>query len=182
MGENSEVISKLTQQVPSRGTELDQQCAVVFECVIQLVMAANKNLKHQFIAIAANAIHSVGEISKRVELVLHAHAPNTHLTAATRAALPFTQQLVRQKLRQLNEKLTIEHPRRLMVKTRLSIGAWPPTNSVSEMVEAAAALAITTRKLVEIANILGHYPLLDRKIALNVGGAAWCLAWVSRGT
>ncbi len=37
------------------------------------------------------------------------------------------------------------------------------------MVDAAAALAITTRKLVEVANILGHYPLLDKTIALNVG-------------
>ena len=52
---------------PSRGTILDSQCVTVYSCAIQLMMAANKNVKHQYVIISAKAIHYSSEIILTVE-------------------------------------------------------------------------------------------------------------------
>ncbi|KAJ3086621.1 hypothetical protein HK102_012820 [Quaeritorhiza haematococci] len=67
IGSHPEVILDLTDRLPKRGTELDLLCLTVFRCVIQLVLAANRNIKHQYIAISAKAIHHSGEIIRAVE-------------------------------------------------------------------------------------------------------------------
>ncbi|KAL5037234.1 hypothetical protein RTP6_004701 [Batrachochytrium dendrobatidis] len=69
IGNNSSSVLTLAEQMPDRGTELDGLWIAVFQCVVQLVIAANKNIKHQYIAISAKAIHCSSEIIRAIEMI-----------------------------------------------------------------------------------------------------------------
>ncbi|KAJ1338899.1 hypothetical protein BSLG_006536 [Batrachochytrium salamandrivorans] len=69
IGSNSGMVMTLAEQMPDRGTELDGLWIAVFQCVVQLVMAANKNIKHHYIAISAKAIHCSSEIIRAIEMI-----------------------------------------------------------------------------------------------------------------
>ncbi|KAI8924506.1 hypothetical protein BC831DRAFT_300150 [Entophlyctis helioformis] len=69
IGNNSDMVMALAEHMPDRGTELDGLWIAVFQCVVQLVMAANKNIKHHYIAISAKAIHCASEIIRAIEMI-----------------------------------------------------------------------------------------------------------------
>ena len=69
IGGNSEQVLSLANQMPEKGTYLDGLWISVFQCVVQLIMAANKNIKHHYVSIAAKAEHFASEIVRAVESI-----------------------------------------------------------------------------------------------------------------
>lgn len=57
----------LNEYFASKGTEIDALCLVVCQCSIQLVVAANKNVKNNYVVISAKAIHFASEISRKID-------------------------------------------------------------------------------------------------------------------
>ena len=127
----------------------------VFQCVIQLVMAANKNIKQHYIAISAKVNHCASEIVRHIEIA-------DRKASAFSSKEGFCETAVKAKIRDYCKIITNDFPKQLMVATRMAIGVWPAPNAVSEMIKEAASLASSCRELTLIANTLGYFPLLDK--------------------
>jgi ankyrin repeat protein len=161
IGNNSDSIMVLAEQLPSHGTELDGLWISLFQCVVQLIMAANKNIKHHYVAISAKAVHSSAEIVRAIE-----NCEKKAIVNGIRFE-SFCDTLVKQKIRDLSKTILSEFPKQLMISTRLAIGVWPPPNAVSEMIKEAANLASICRELVLLANTLGAFPISDKKFDIS---------------
>lgn len=155
IGNNSEVVLSLAEQMPDHGTELDGLWNDVFQCVVQLVIAANKNIKHHFIAIAAKAIHCSAEIVRAIE------------QGDKRGVGAFCETSVRLRVKELNKMISTEAPRQVMLATRMAIGVWPPQDAVSNMIKEASALASSCRELVLLANTLGTFSISEKKFEVS---------------
>nr|KAJ3420229.1 hypothetical protein HK105_005931 [Polyrhizophydium stewartii] len=195
IGNNSDMVMALAEQMPERGTELDVLWIAVFQCVVQLVMAANKNIKHHYIAISAKAIHCSSEIIRTIEVIdkvssvtagVKASAASSAGSGSSTAAAGgaaggsnvsassagsdlsmFSQTPVRARMRELSRIISNEFPKQLMLSTRMAIGVWPPPDAVAEMIREAASLAASCRELVLLANTLGPYPILDKNLEVS---------------
>lgn len=162
IGNNSESVLALAEQMPDSGTELDALWVSVFQCVVQLVMAANKNIKHHYITIAAKANHCASEIVRAIEQVdkkTHSNGIKVEI---------FCDTLVRQKMRECSKIIINDFPKQLMIATRMAIGVWPAPNAVSNMIQEASSLAAACRELVLLGNTLGHFPKSDKKFEISV--------------
>ena len=146
---------QLSEHIPINGTELDELWIAVFQCVIQLIMAANKNIKQHYIAISAKINHCASEIVRHIEV------------ADRKASLPISKEnyfdtAVKAKVRDYCKIITNDFPKQLMVATRMAIGVWPAPNAVSEMIKEAASLATSCKELTQLGNTLGFFPLLKK--------------------
>lgn len=160
IGTHSDVIMLLSEQMPNNGTELDELWVAVFQCVIQLVMAANKNIKQHYITISAKVNHCASDIVRHIE------------SAERRAGALYSKEgfydtAVKIKVRDYCKIITTDFPKQLMVATRMAIGVWPAPNAVSEMIKEAASLASSCRELTLLANTLGYFPLLDKTFDIS---------------
>ncbi|KAJ3417139.1 hypothetical protein HDV05_006998 [Chytridiales sp. JEL 0842] len=179
MGSNPEMIIDLTDQLPERGTELDSLCIQVFKCVFQLAMAANKNIKHHYVIIAAKAIHHSREIILAIENMEKtignfkgSHLPVTpHYSAQLSNRLNdgslFANSEIRKRLKTKSKLLNGECFEELTFTTKIACGVWPPANAVADMIRSAASLAKASRELVDLANTLGFYPILDKVLEIQ---------------
>ncbi|KAJ3254360.1 hypothetical protein HK103_007242 [Boothiomyces macroporosus] len=161
MGNNADEVLALAEHMPDHGTELDGLWIEVFQCIVQLVMAANKNIKHHYIAIAAKTIHCSAEIVRAIE--------NIDKKAIGFGTKPesFCDTAVKAKIKELSRIISSEFPKQLMLSTRMAIGVWPPPDAVSEMIREAASLATHCRELVLLANTLGFFVKSDKKFEVN---------------
>lgn len=173
LGANPELVVDLTERLPETGTELDRLYIVVFQCIVQLVMAANNNIKHQYILISAKAIHHAGEIVRAVETIQHTR-PSTTSTAPTntsaakdKAALLFKSP-IDGKFAELADVINVEMPKQLMLATKIAVGVWPPPHAQSEMIKSAANLARACKTLTDLGNTTGFYPVLDKPLEVSV--------------
>jgi ankyrin repeat protein len=157
IGNNSDIIMSLAEHLPDHGTELDELWISLFQCVVQLMMAANKNIKHHYVAIAAKAVHCSAEIVRAIE-----NCEKKAIVNGIRFE-SFCDTLVKQKIKELSKIILSEFPKQLMLSTRLAIGVWPPPNSVSEMIKEAASLATICRELALLANTLGAFTITNKK-------------------
>ncbi|RKO90563.1 hypothetical protein BDK51DRAFT_46509 [Blyttiomyces helicus] len=185
IGYNPELILDLTDRLPERGTELDRLCFTVFQCVIQLVIAANRNLKHQFIAIAAKEIHHADEIVRAVEATERAPLRSgagagvalspLSATSPTKGRGPpdptawsfFAATPVRNRIRELVKVINVDLLKQLMPTTRIAIGVWPPPSALSDMIKSAADVARACREVADLVNMIGYYPILDAPLEVN---------------
>ena len=152
----------LADKIPTTGTELDELWIAVFQCVIQLVISANKNIKQHYIAISAKANHSAAEIVRAIEQAVKKQVNGS-------GGLPVGKDsLVRAKIRDLCRAITIDFPKQLITSTRMAIGVWPPPNAVSEMILEASSLASSCKELVSLGNSLGYFPILDKVFDVSV--------------
>ncbi|KAJ3146045.1 hypothetical protein HDU86_000544 [Geranomyces michiganensis] len=193
-GANPEVVAELTEQIPSRGTELDALWVAVFQHVIQLLIAANQNKKAHFIIISAKAIHNAGEIIRAIEIaekqalmqsapgvvasssvMLKPPSPSSINASSAATMFPalyvphpeqnlFNGTIVRARMRELSKLVKNELPKQLMLTTRIAIGVWPPQHAMSDMIKAATDLARTCRELTDVANLSGMFHLVDRSL------------------
>ena len=157
IGSNSSQIMKLAEHMPEKGTELDVLWINVFQCVLQLVMAANKNIKHHYIAISAKANHEAAEIIRALEMN-EKHISNTIIANSP----------IRNVMKDLSNLITVEYPKKLMLATRMAIGVWPPPDAVANMIKEAAGLASTCKDFVQLANTLGSFPVLEKTLEISV--------------
>ncbi|KAJ3168966.1 hypothetical protein HDU88_001293 [Geranomyces variabilis] len=193
IGANPEVVAELTEQIPSRGTDLDALWVAVFQHVIQLLIAANQNKKAHFIIISAKAIHNAGEIIRAIEtaekqalmqgtagiasssVMLKPASPSSTNASSAATMFPalyvphpeqnlFNGTKVRARMRELSKLVKNELPKQLMLTTRIAIGVWPPQHAMSDMIKAATDLARTCRELTDIANLSGMFHLVDRSL------------------
>ena len=151
---------QLSEHIPINGTELDELWIAVFQCVIQLIMAANKNIKQHYIAISAKINHCASEIVRHIEI------------ADRKASLPISKEnyfdtAVKAKVRDYCKIITNDFPKQLMVATRMAIGVWPAPNAVSEMIKEAASLATSCKELTQLGNTLGFFPLLKKTFDIS---------------
>jgi hypothetical protein len=173
------MIIDLTDHLPERGTELDSLCAQVFKCVFQLVMAANKNIKHHYVIIAAKAIHHSREIILAVEnmekaigstkgccLPITPHYSSQFSNKLSDGSL-FSNSEVRKRIKAKTKALNSENYEELTFATKIACGIWPPATAVADMIRSAAALAKSSRELVDLANTLGFYPILDKILEIQ---------------
>jgi hypothetical protein len=144
----------LVEQIPNCGTKLDNLWIEVFQCVVQLTMAANKNIKHHYIAISAKVIHCSAEIVRKIE------------TAETK--FTFCDTAVKTKIRSLGKIICADYPKLLMLSTRMAIGVWPHPDAVSDMIKEAASLAATCREIVLLANTLGFFTFSPETLDISV--------------
>ena len=126
----------------------------MFQSLVQLIMAANKNIKHYYIAISAKIIHCSAEIVRCVEV------------AESKLTKSFDT-LVRVKIRELSKSVATIFPKQLMLSTRMSIGVWPPPDAVSQMINEAASIVTVCKELAGLTNSLGIFPLLDKPIEVS---------------
>jgi hypothetical protein len=154
---NFEFILTLSEQIPQCGTKLDKLWIEVFQCVVQLIMAANKNIKHHYIAISAKLIHCSAEIVRQIDTA-----------EAKLKREPFCDTLIRTKIRKLGKIIFTEFPKQLMLSTRMAIGVWPPPDALSQMIKEAARLASTCRELVLLANTLGYFTFSTEILEISV--------------
>ncbi|KAI8902868.1 ras guanine nucleotide exchange factor domain-containing protein [Globomyces pollinis-pini] len=155
IGSNSDAIMALAEQMPDYGTELDGLWLEVFQCVVQLVMAANRNIKHHYIAISAKANHCAAEIVRAIE---QSEKSSTNSIFDTS---------VKKKIKEWSKIIITDFPKQLMISTRMAIGVWPPPDAVTDMIKEAASLASSSRELVLLANTLGTFPMLDKKFEVS---------------
>jgi hypothetical protein len=141
----------------NHGTVLDQLWIAVFQCVIQLLLATNKNIKHQYIAISAKVIHSAAEIVRLIE----------YETKESRLDI-FMNSPVKLKIKELSHICSSEFPKKLMMSTRMAIGVWPPPEAIPDMIREASNLAVACKDLVLVANTLGYFPVLDIFFEINI--------------
>ncbi|KAJ3300427.1 hypothetical protein HK104_000485 [Borealophlyctis nickersoniae] len=175
IGQNPGLVMELTEHVPDSGTELDSLWLAVFRCVLQLVMAANKNMKRQCVFISAKAIHHAGEIVRAVESMRR--LPASPLASANKpvglAGLKGDSPFcfggpIAGKLAELAKTINMDLSKQLLTTTKLAIGVWPPPQAQSEMIKSAANLARACRTLADLANTTGFFPLLEKPMELNV--------------
>ncbi|KAJ1544399.1 hypothetical protein HK096_007594, partial [Nowakowskiella sp. JEL0078] len=174
---SSDVLS-LSEQLPSRGTQLDDLCMSVFKSVMQLILAANKNFKPHYIAISAKAIHYSEEILREIEVMeRHMNVAKDILEGKEQPDNTFAEEWdnsfllnspIREKIVECSRELNTEHCRQLLVNTRIAVGVWPPVNSISEMIKAAAAVAKSCRQLTYLGNSFGYFPVLDKTLSFEV--------------
>ncbi|KAI8810741.1 ras guanine nucleotide exchange factor domain-containing protein [Cladochytrium replicatum] len=93
IGNNPDIL-ELTDQIPSSGTELDEICVSVFECVVQLMLAANKNVKHQYVTIAAKAVHHTTDLLRAIEVLEKSAGKPLTIAATPASALSTTSTLM----------------------------------------------------------------------------------------
>ncbi|KAJ3291929.1 hypothetical protein HDU76_007215, partial [Blyttiomyces sp. JEL0837] len=179
METNPEMVIDLTDQFPSRGTELDHLCVQVFKCVLQLVLAANSNVKHHYVVIAAKAINYSQEIiaaidimDKNVGSTQSAMSPvSPQYSASSSNKLGegslFASCEVRKRIKARAKVLNTDYNEELTFATKIACGIWPPANAVADMIRSAAALAKACRELVDLANIFGYYPIIDKPLELK---------------
>ena len=144
----------LAEHLSDRGSELDFQWMTVFTCVVQLIMAANRNNKEQFITISAKAIHGSAEIVR----VVNVGVGKVGLFEGSR---------IRGRIRELETVIVNVAPKKFMMSTRMSIGVWPPPDAISDMIKEAASLAGVCRELVLLGNSTGYFPVLETVIDLS---------------
>ncbi|KAJ3274260.1 hypothetical protein HDV01_003333 [Terramyces sp. JEL0728] len=161
MGNNADEVLALAEHMPDHGTELDGLWIEVFQCIVQMVMAANKNIKHHYIAIAAKTIHCSAEIVRAIE-----NMDKKTIGFGTKPET-FCDTAVKSKIKELSRIISSEFPKQLMLSTRMAIGVWPPPDAVSEMIREAASLATHCRELVLLANTLGYFVKSDKKFEVN---------------
>ena len=143
------------EYIPQTGTELDLLWANIFQSLVQLIMAANKNIKHYYIAISAKIIHCSAEIVKHVE------------QSESKLKSSFDT-LVRIKIRELSKNVATIFPKQLMLSTRMSIGVWPPPDAVSQMINEAASIVRVCKDIAALTNTLGLFPILEKPIEVTV--------------
>ncbi|KAJ3042258.1 hypothetical protein HDV00_007624 [Rhizophlyctis rosea] len=175
LGANPELVVDLTERLPEIGTELDRLYIVVFQCIVQLVMAANNNIKHQYILISAKAIHHAGEIVRATEAIQRAH-PSKPATASPPASNQATSQSIAallfrspvdSRFAELADVINVEMPKQLMLTTKIAVGVWPPPQAQSEMIKSAANLARACKTLTDLGNTTGFYPVLDKPLEVS---------------
>ncbi|KAJ3359560.1 hypothetical protein HDU91_004897 [Kappamyces sp. JEL0680] len=161
MGVHSEAVISLAEQMPDHGTELDGLWIKVFQCIVQLLMAANKNIKHHYIAIAAKTNHCAAEIVRAIEQT------DRKIQSHSSRSEAFCDTLVRSKIREWCKIISNDYPKQLIVSTRMAIGVWPPPDAVTEMIREAASLASACRELVLLANTLGSFAISETKFDVS---------------
>jgi hypothetical protein len=127
-------------------------------------MAANKNIKHHYIAISAKLIHCSAEMVKTIESSERKNRID-----------PFVETVVRTRIAELSKTISNYFPKQLMLSTRMAIGVWPPPDAVAQMIREAAGAARSCKELSELANTLGYFPVVSTDIELSV---RWCLTLV----
>ncbi|KAJ3052005.1 hypothetical protein HK097_006984 [Rhizophlyctis rosea] len=172
IGGNPELVVDLTERLPETGTELDKLYITVFQCIVQLVMAANNNIKHHYILISAKAIHHAGEIVRAIEAIQRSR-PTPSATSkpdsqqkADQSALLFRSSLDG-KFAELADVINVEMPKQLMVATKIAVGVWPPPHAQAEMIKTAANLARACKTLTDLGNTTGFYPVIDKPLEVN---------------
>jgi RasGEF N-terminal motif len=149
-------VLSLSAFVTERGTQLDQLWIAVFQCVIQLVMAANKNIKHHYITISAKVIHCSAEIVRAIEFADKKEKCDF-----------FSSTSIKLQIKEVSNAVATEHPKKLMMSTRMSIGVWPPPDAVADMIKEAANLASACKDLVMLGNLLGYFPVLEKPFEVS---------------
>ncbi|KAI9333371.1 hypothetical protein DFJ73DRAFT_799339 [Zopfochytrium polystomum] len=191
---NLEYSIDLNIDFPERGTELDQLSLQLFTCVLQLVLAADKQIKHHYVLIAARAIHRSEELIQSIQSIFRPigdsddgdaahdvggspdnwppHPVSPHYSCPASNRLGDTSFFARSELlRRIKARvrvLTIDLQEDLAFATKIACGVWPPANAVTDMIRAGAALAKAGRELVLLVNALGVYPTLDKPLELQL--------------
>ncbi|TPX38480.1 hypothetical protein SeMB42_g04911 [Synchytrium endobioticum] len=191
---NPDVLSDLLDRLPDRGTELDFQFFLVIQCVVELVLAASRNQKAEYVTITAKINHLASEIVRAIEsfdsTVALANCNSTgsnapRLSTAVKPTSPtagtpnkttfsdlttisFGSSPLRSRLRLLSAALNGDLPRALLVATKVACGVWPPAEAVQDMSMAAGNIARVCRELVDVANTTGFWPLLEKELVLRV--------------
>ncbi|KAI9101238.1 hypothetical protein DFS34DRAFT_462756 [Phlyctochytrium arcticum] len=184
IGHDPGVIAELTEHVPDRGSELDALWIQVFQFVIQLLTASNQNKKAGYILISAKAIHYAGEINRAVEAMDRAAFQKQSSTPSTASPITpasgpasggspdcyysiFQHSPVRSRIKSLSKAIANDFMKQLMLTTRIAIGVWPPQHAMADMIKAATDLARSCRELIDLANLTGMFPILDKTLELN---------------
>lgn len=130
-------------------------------------MAANKNIKHQYVVISAKASHFVAEIVHMIEHMEKALSGSIGLSNKTSENDVFPSNSIRLRVKDKCNIITTETSRQLMLTTRIAVGVWPPPNSVTDMIKAAINLANACKELVDLANVCGFFPQLDKPLDIQ---------------
>ncbi|TPX32051.1 hypothetical protein SmJEL517_g04743 [Synchytrium microbalum] len=181
----AKVLADLLDRLPDRGTELDFQCFVILQCAVELLVAASRNQKAEYVTITAKMNHLASEIAREVDSFDHV-GPALNLprmstpvksvspTTTTRSvygeisAISFSTSAVRAKLRVLSSALNGDLPRALLVATKIACGVWPPAEANQDMSVAAGNIARVCRELVDLANATGYWPIVDKELVLRI--------------
>jgi hypothetical protein len=117
-GNHLELIKPLADQVPPNGTDLDSLWVQVFQCTLQMVMAANKSNKHHYIAISAKTNYCAAEIVRAIEQM------ERTIQSQSSGGEAFCDTMVKTKIKELCKCISSDSAQQLMVSTRMAIGVW----------------------------------------------------------
>ncbi|KAJ3173403.1 hypothetical protein HK101_011055 [Irineochytrium annulatum] len=180
IGGNPQMIIDLTMEFPERGTDLDFLCKQVFTGIYQLVMAANKNMKSQYAVISATALHHSRVILNVLETMeksagssKNAFTPISPLYSSSYSNVIGSQSLfansrLSKQIQAQSASLRVACYDELSLNTKLACGVWPSPTAVGDMIRSAATFLRTCRKLVDLANVYGYFPLIDKPLDIQV--------------
>lgn len=114
----------LTEFFNERGTEIDALCVVVCQCSIQLILAANKNIKTNYVVISAKAIHYANEIVRLIDDMENVISQAKTGIAKSFQGVVFPNSEVRLRIKEKSKQLSMEVTKQLMLTTRIAVGVW----------------------------------------------------------
>jgi hypothetical protein len=151
LNKNYEIeFKELAAMFRNAGTLLDEQWLRLIKEVLLLILAAKNQTKVEYVAISGKAIHEAGELVRLIE---------TSFDKSSGQKQFITGSLLFNNIKKLCRQLKHEHVKQVLVATRLAVGAWPPPNSVNNMITSACALCKSSRRILQWANALGIWPV-----------------------
>ncbi|KAJ3214118.1 hypothetical protein HK099_007016 [Clydaea vesicula] len=164
--------SQMDINFSDRGSELDFSCLIVYQCAVQLAIAANKNIKHQYVVISAKAIHYASELIRAIENMenMVMSSPNNlrNFLNKYNEGIVFPNSALQLSVKEKTKLINTETSKQLMLCTRIAVGVWPPPNAITDMINAAYTLAHACKELADLTNLLGFFPLLEKKLDAHI--------------
>lgn len=174
------MVTEFIDNVPETGTDLDFLCLSVFQCVVHLVLAANKTGKHKYVPISAKENFHATEMIRAIESLEAKDrewnggntptttVPSNHHPAKDNVTPFFANTAIRARMRELVSILQMDLIKQLMFSTRIAIGVWPPPHAVSDMLLAAISVARACREVADLGNTTGFWALRELKFEMQL--------------
>ena len=144
----------MAEHVPTRGTEIDAAWVEMFQSLVHLVMAANKNTRQYYVEISDQIRCSLVKILKSTEQV------DQDLSTANDT-------LVKQKIRDLCKIAASKLPKKLRLSAKLSVGIWALPDATKRMISEAASIVAVCNEISGLVNTLGIFPVLDTPLQIQ---------------
>ena len=149
-------LGALADNVPTTGTNLDIQWALVLQALIQLFLAANNKSKHHYIPICSGLLHHATELITLLE------------SAEMKISSSSLDYQVRSRIKECTMSISPLLPKQLMFSTMISVCPGEQREAVESLLDDALKITKLSKDAVGIANLLGVFPIVDRPIEILV--------------
>ena len=156
VGPTVEHLGALADNVPTIGTNLDLQWALVLQALVQLFLAANDKSKHHYIPICSSLLHHATELMTLLE------------SAEIKISSSSLDYQVRSRIKECMMSISPLLPKQLMLSTMISVCPGEQREVVESLLNDALKITNLSKEAVGIANLLGVFPILDRPIEILV--------------